>query len=131
MWCKGDVPSCTSATERERLSVDTVWTPFLNLRSFCMPSSLARVDVLQFMDVEALFLVSLREENDGDPKVLATVRIQTDVWQTVHGAAFPMGLSTVPSGVPTSLTLEVTTFQPSSPTFSVLDLLLQATSAAR
>ena len=33
---------------------------------------LVRLDVLQFVDVEALFLVSLREENDGDSKVLAT-----------------------------------------------------------
>ena len=43
---------------------------------------LLRLDVLQFVDVEALFLVSLREENDGDSKVLATGRIQTETCLT-------------------------------------------------
>ena len=54
---------------------------------------LLRLDVLQFVDVEALFLVSFREENDGDPKVLATGRIQTEAWQTVHRAVSHEGVT--------------------------------------
>ena len=54
---------------------------------------LLRLDVLEFVDVEALFLVSLREENDGDSKGLATGRIQTEAWLTVEGAVSHEGVS--------------------------------------
>ena len=54
---------------------------------------LLQLDVLQFVDVEALFLVSLREENEGDSKVLATGRIQTEAWQTVHRAVSHEGVT--------------------------------------